>query len=358
MQQCLVPNDPLDPLEQRKRAAQSQCEIARAAYENSLQDLEKAMIAVKDALLKYESVLRESDGAYHAPVLVQQPLPGCMGEIARVQVVQTVKDDTNLVEPWGVTSISEDVIAVVVEELSCVHLYSFSAKAIVKTLSEGLLFPMSLALVSAELLVISDSGNNRLCVWNWRENSCQRSIGLGIGTGLGQFHHPQGVCAVTTDRIAVADRDNHRVQVFCWSDGRVLNTLGGEHGKGAGPRQFNSPQELCLLSPDTLLVSDVNNYRIHFILWESGVFVKFIATVTGVERIPWAPTGIALLNPSHIVASDRTTNALHFIRVADGETVHTLMGDFDFPAGIAVVGGGKALVVVDRLHNSWHVLSA
>ena len=102
-----------------------------------------------------------------------------------------------------------------------------------------------------------------------------------------------------------------------------------------------------------------HNHRIQFVLWESGVFVKFIATVTGVERIPWAPTGIALLNPSTIVVSDRTTNALHFIRVADGETVHTLIGDFDFPAGIAVVGGGgKALVVVDRLHNSWHVLSA
>jgi hypothetical protein len=90
------------------------------------------------------------------------------------------------------------------------------------------------------LIVISDSANNRLVVINEETMECINTIGNGkIGLVDGsyteaQFHHPQGLCHVYregTHFIYVCDTKNHAIREVNLKKQEVLTVIGtGEKG--------------------------------------------------------------------------------------------------------------------------------
>ena len=72
--------------------------------------------------------------------------------------------------------------------------------------------PHSLTIDSDGLILVADSGNNRVSVFK-QDGTFDHCFGIE-GTDDGQFKHPQGVALSPNGKLYVSDRDNHRVQVF------------------------------------------------------------------------------------------------------------------------------------------------
>ena len=90
------------------------------------------------------------------------------------------------------------------------------------------------------LLVISDSANNRIVVVNEETLECDFIIGNGkIGLVDGsydeaQFHHPQGICHIYregTHYLYLCDTKNHAIREINLSAREVVTVVGtGEKG--------------------------------------------------------------------------------------------------------------------------------
>jgi hypothetical protein len=90
------------------------------------------------------------------------------------------------------------------------------------------------------LIIISDTANNRLVVINEETMTCSDVIGNGrIGLVDGnyeeaQFHHPQGLCHVfreNTHFIYLCDVKNHAIREINLNTKEVLTVIGtGEKG--------------------------------------------------------------------------------------------------------------------------------
>jgi DNA-binding beta-propeller fold protein YncE len=77
------------------------------------------------------------------------------------------------------------------------------------------------------------------------------------GGGDGEFHSPAGV-TVDDKYIYVSDSGNNRIQVFN-KDGMFLTKFGKT---GITPGEFNNPTGISAGQQGSLLVADTNNHRI------------------------------------------------------------------------------------------------
>ena len=90
------------------------------------------------------------------------------------------------------------------------------------------------------MIVISDSGNNRVLIINEETMKFECQVGNGkVGLVDGsynevQFHHPQGLCHVFREKqhfIYVCDTKNHAIREINLSKREVLTVIGtGEKG--------------------------------------------------------------------------------------------------------------------------------
>ena len=86
------------------------------------------------------------------------------------------------------------------------------------------------------ILVVSDSGNNRLLVVDLTTKNVLHTIGTGKrGSDDGDFDkasfsNPQGVTSISDDVLLVADTDNHLIRKVDVAN-RKVSTVGGT-GKG------------------------------------------------------------------------------------------------------------------------------
>lgn len=90
------------------------------------------------------------------------------------------------------------------------------------------------------LIVISDSANNRLVIVNEETQECVGTVGngrLGLVDGVGseaQFHFPQGLCHVYRDGthfVYICDTKNHAIRELNLSTLEVMTVIGtGEKG--------------------------------------------------------------------------------------------------------------------------------
>jgi DNA-binding beta-propeller fold protein YncE len=66
--------------------------------------------------------------------------------------------------------------------------------------------------VDDKFIYVSDSGNNRIQIFN-RDGVFLAKFGK-TGIGQGEFNNPTGISAGQQGRLLVADTNNHRVQEF------------------------------------------------------------------------------------------------------------------------------------------------
>ena len=118
------------------------------------------------------------------------------------------------------------------------------------------------------MLYVSDSGNNRIQVFDATTVLASRSIGNGKGTALGQLKGPFGVALQMPCRsgdnalLYVADEYNHRIQVFDAVTGEALRELpvgDKAHGGKAQPHGI-----IVHRQPDgsSLLFVSCSNHRV------------------------------------------------------------------------------------------------
>jgi DNA-binding beta-propeller fold protein YncE len=128
------------------------------------------------------------------------------------------------------------------------------------------------------ILVLSDTGNNRVLVINLATNECLDSIGSGsIGLVDGDyndcsFHHPQGLCHVYRENehfVYICDSNNHAIREINLNKREVLTVIGtGEQGrdregnKNPEIQQLSSPWDVVAINRDTLIIAIAGTHQI------------------------------------------------------------------------------------------------
>lgn len=126
------------------------------------------------------------------------------------------------------------------------------------------------------LIVISDSANNRLVIINEETMECISTVGnsrVGLVDGSYnevQFHYPQGLCHVYregTHFVYICDTKNHALRELNLKTQEVLTVIGtGEKGndkegnKAAESQKLSSPQDIVAVNRDTLVFSQAGTH--------------------------------------------------------------------------------------------------
>ena len=121
------------------------------------------------------------------------------------------------------------------------------------------------------MLVISDTGNNRLVLVNALTMECMDVIGnnqgqIGLIDGTfeeASFHHPQGYCHVFRENqhfLYLCDTKNHAIREINLGSREVLTVIGtGEKGndkegnKRPEDQKLSSPWDIVAINRDTLI---------------------------------------------------------------------------------------------------------
>lgn len=275
--------------------------------------------------------------------------------------------------------------------------------------------PMSVATDKDENIYVTDTGNQRVVVYNRKGEYMFEFGGLGVAKPLpgvkatwkpGLFEFPYGIDVdKTTGNIFVADMTNRRIQIFN-SKGKFLDWFpkgkyGGtaddiyptdiavEAGKvyicnpyqvaifdtqgkfvkdfgmpGSDTGKFDRPNGIDVGKDGTIYVSDSNNLRVQAFTPE-GKFKWVYGKKTGFNqndgRMLGLPRNLAVGQDGNIYVAD----AFHFsIKVFDpeGKKIAAMgkrgLGDgyFNFPNGIEVTDKGR-LYVVDKENNRVQALN-
>ncbi len=110
--------------------------------------------------------------------------------------------------------------------------------------------PAGVAVDSADRIIVADSGNHRVQVF---DSAGEFLFRLGSqGREDGQLGSPRGVAVDSVGRIIVADTGNARVQVFD-SAGKFLFRFGSQ---GREDGQFSLPESVAVGSADRIIVGD------------------------------------------------------------------------------------------------------
>ena len=116
--------------------------------------------------------------------------------------------------------------------------------------------PFGVAVDSSDNIVVADTGNNRIQIFDSSGGFIKKFGSFGAGDG--QFKSPFDVTFDSSGNIVVADRFNHRIQIFD-SSGGFIKKFGSF---GAGDGQFKSPFDVTFDSSGNLVVADTDNHRI------------------------------------------------------------------------------------------------
>jgi len=134
--------------------------------------------------------------------------------------------------------------------------------------------PMAIAATLNGKILVADTGNNRVQVFNV-DGIFQYEFGQ-MGNKPGQFNGPQGIAINGKGKIFVADTNNHRIQVFN-HEGIYLRTVGeADKGQDAGARGVvRGPMALAMDSLDQLYVLEPPAHRLQ-IFNEKGQYIGMI----------------------------------------------------------------------------------
>ena len=180
------------------------------------------------------------------------------------------------------------------------------------------------------------------------------------GYGNGEFNSPLGVAVDSKDRIIVADTNNHRIQIFD-SDGNFVSSFGS---LGSGDGRFDSPSGVATDSNDRIIVADYDNHRVQIFDSDGNFVSSFDITHVGHNNFGTA-SDVAVDSNDRIIVAEANN---HRIQVFDSDGTHQLTIDNDIfdpndrrvdrdqignPAGVAVDSNDRIIVadgVIHRIH--------
>jgi len=142
---------------------------------------------------------------------------------------------------------------------------------------------------SNEWIIVSDSGNHRLVVYDINNFQVQRLIG-GNDSSQINFHFPFGICCDENDLLYVCDHGNNRIVVIRFNDGTFIRQWGR---KGIEQGEFDAPDFICCRQ-NILAVSDFNNHRIQVFTLNGQFLFTFGKLGSGDTGEFRYPRGIAI----------------------------------------------------------------
>jgi DNA-binding beta-propeller fold protein YncE len=194
------------------------------------------------------------------------------------------------------------------------------------------------------IIVVADTGNNRLQVIRLSDGAYMGTIGEK-GNGDGQFNRPYGVAFNKEGtRIVVADTKNHRVQVLDYSNNINVLTIGS---KGVGKGQFTEPYSVAV-HENNIYVLDVGNDMLN-----SCIQIFNLTNGAHIETINLGSNGcggIAINNDTQqLIVVEGDQGRLKIFNLTDKQIktigkIGSGNGEFNKPRGVAVDGAGNIIV--------------
>jgi len=114
--------------------------------------------------------------------------------------------------------------------------------------------PTDVTIDSNGRIIVSDTLDDRIEIFDASGNYLSSSSFGSTGTGDGQFNFPSGVDVDSNDRIIVSDTVNINVQIFDAS-GNFVTTFGSS---GTNDGEFSNPSSVTVDTSDRIIISDEN----------------------------------------------------------------------------------------------------
>lgn len=214
------------------------------------------------------------------------------------------------------------------------------------------------AIMDNGLLIVLDS-HSRILKYNSILNNTNLFTEYGTyRNAAGVVSNAQSVCVnQNTGKVYVSDSFNHRIQVFS-ADGTYLSTMGGiggPYGYGTALNYFLYPKQLTIDGNNTLYVADFGNGRV-VKKYSAGLSFVVAAAVTQ----PW---GVAVDSSGYLYVSDWYTNSIKVfyngVQIRSWGGTGTASGYFNKPCDLKIgtYQGTTALYVADCGNNRVQIFS-
>ncbi|XP_006822904.1 E3 ubiquitin-protein ligase TRIM45-like [Saccoglossus kowalevskii] len=171
-------------------------------------------------------------------------------------------------------------------------------------------FPSSVAINSNKDVILADSGNDRVLVFD-ATFSYQFAFGC-YGDRDGQFSWVTGIAVDGEGNIYVCDSNNRRIQVFC-SDGKFLYCVVTTSDGLIDPRGIcitqDNPQKLIVLDANTLKIFKMKNAPSHEKIQQTESECLDNTTFTSELTSQMTSTISQTTDDTESVYSDRTTTS-------------------------------------------------
>lgn len=217
-------------------------------------------------------------------------------------------------------------------------------------------------------IYVTDTNNSRVQK-STNDGLSWQLVGLGIGTGPGQFNSPKGITSDSNDQnIYVADTNNNRIQHS--TDGGISWRVIA--GAGVATNQVNQPGSVAYDEvTDKLYIADTRNNRILSVTnaKRTPIFSVLAGPGTSIGQVN-QPQGVAVDADSKLYIADTLNNRIQVFNgtswsIFAGATGGITTGKVNAPRGIYVdssnrvyiadTGNNRIQINLDQTVTGWTV---
>ena len=268
------------------------------------------------------------------------PAPGALADAIGAETALIIGEGW-LMEPRGLAVGPDGTLAVADAAAGDVSFYSIDGEVLEQPETEAMNQPESVAWTPDGVLVVADTWNHRVLLYNPASGAARPLPAPEDG-----WYGPRSVAVAPDGTVAVSDTGHKRVALISFSGGApVVATIGRE---GSAPGEFVEPVGLTWLDNRRLLVCDTGNHRLQ-VVDRTGRPLQAVALPDAWNDFYSRPQLVALDEDRWLV-TDVPAQSLWLV---EGGTVRKLdlSAEGITPSGLAVRNG--TLFVADLDGGVW-----